>query len=568
MSQHVPQLGPTISVRASSMEHGVDCNETFDVVVVGSGIAGLATALAAREFGLRPVVLEKATKVGGGTAFANGGIWIGNNHLMRAAGYDDSRDAVLAYMRFIAGDQAVEENLLAFVDRGPEVLKFFEDCGIAFRISRGLSDHYYDSAPGSVAEGRCLNVDFIAATDLGSWEDKILVPRDTPLDVNSEELIAWGGITNIDHWPKDIMADRRRRRIRTRGVGVVMHFVKQLLRRAVPIKLAANVDQLVVERGRVAGVALTDGTRIGAERAVMLATGAYESNPKLAKTYEGLPGWLSMFPPTIQGDGIVMASEIGAQVRTIHNNMALFLGFNIPGQRPGEEPLFRLVGISEMLCPHTIVVNKDGRRFADESYFQAMVPSLRSYLVNAHRHANLPCYLVFDQQYADGFSFAGRPRGSEIPAWVKRADTLDALAPELGIDPAALGQTVATFNEFARAGVDTDFGRGKRAWSLARKDQWKPTRADERYVNPSLGTLRIAPFYGVELHPSAFASAGLLTNACAQVINQRQQPIPGLYAAGNATAHTEYGVGYQAGHSFAAGMIFGYLGSRHMAGMS
>jgi succinate dehydrogenase/fumarate reductase flavoprotein subunit len=546
-------------------EHGLDWNETFDVVVVGSGIAGLATALAARELGLRPVMLEKAAKLGGGTAFANGGIWIGDNHLMRAAGYGDSRDAVLAYMRFIAGDQAVEENLLAFVDHGPPALKFFEDCGIAFRISKGLSDHYYDAAPGSVAEGRCLNTDFIAASDLGSWEDRILAPRDTPLDVNSEELIAWGGITNIDHWPKDIMADRRRRRIRTRGVGVVMHFVKQLLRREVPIRLAAAVDELVVARGRVAGVAMKDGTRIGAARGVMLATGAYESNPALAKIYEGLPGWLSMFPPTIQGDGMVMAGEIGAQVRTIHNNMALFLGFDIPAERPGEAPLFRLVGISEMLCPHTIVVNKDGRRFADESYFQAMVPSLRSYHVKSHRHANLPCYLVFDQQYVDGFSFAGGRRGGDIPAWVARADTPAALAAALGIDAAGLSRTVAGFNDFARAGVDADFGRGKTIWSLARKDQWQPTRADERYVNPSLGTLRIAPFYGVELHPSAFASAGLLTNARAQVIDQRQQPIPGLYAAGNAAAHTEYGVGYQAGHSFASGMIFGYLGAHHMA---
>ena len=111
------------------------------------------------------------------------------------------------------------------------------------------------------------------------------------------------------------------------------------------------------------------------------------------------------------------------------------------------------------------------------------------------------------------------------------------------------------------------FRRGKAAWSLAKKDQWQPTRSDERYVNPSLGTLRIPPFYGVQLHPSAFASAGLLTNASAQVINQRQTPIAGLYAAGNNSAHTEYGVGYQAGFSLGSAMTFGYLAARHMAGL-
>ena len=543
-------------------------DEIFDVIVVGSGAAGLANALTASELGLQPVVLEKAEKLGGGTSFANGGLWIGNNHLARAAGYVDSREAVLAYMRFIAGDQAIEDNLLAYVDRGPEALKFFEDCGLQFRISKGLSDHYYDSAPGSVAEGRCLNTDFIAATDLGAWQDMILTPRDTPLEVNSEELIAWGGITNIDHWPKDIMEDRRRRKIRTRGVGVVTHYVKQLLRRSVPIFPQTQVDRLITEGERVAGVATKTGKRIGCRHGVMLACGGYESNPDLARAYEGLPGWQSMFPPTIEGDGIVMAAEIGAQVRVIHNNMALFLGFNLPGRQPGELPLFRLVGISEMLCPHTIVVNKAGHRFADESYFQSMVPSLRAYSVEGHRHVNLPCYLVFDQQYADGFSFAGNPKGCPIPQWVARAGTIEQLAQSLGIDAPGLGETITRFNMFARNGADADFGRGSAIWSLARKDQWKPTRADETYVCPGLGTLRIPPFYGVELHPSAFASGGLLTNSHGQVINHRRTPIAGLYAAGNAAAHTEYGVGYQAGHSIGSAMTFGYLAARHMAGLN
>jgi 3-oxosteroid 1-dehydrogenase len=543
-------------------------DESFDVVVVGSGIAGLATALTAHETGLRAVVLEKAGKLGGGTAFANGGIWIGDNHLARAAGYKDSREDVLSYMRFIAGDEAIEENLLAYADRGPEALKFCEDCGVRFRISKGLSDHYYDSAPGSVAEGRCLNTDFIAATDLGEWQDAILAPRDTPLDVNSEELIAWGGITNIDNWPKEIMDDRRRRKIRTRGVGVVMHFVKLLLHRQVPIRPNQGVKRLIVEDGRVIGIETVDGKCIAADKGVMLACGAYESNPELANVYEGLPGWQSMMPPSIEGDGIVMACEIGAQVRKIHNNLALFLGFNIPGKTPDDTPLFRLVGISEMLCPHTIVINKDGRRFGDESYFQNMAPSLRSYLVKEHRHANLPCYLIFDQQYADGFSFAGNPRGSAIPDWVARADDLASLARQLNLNSEGLTATVERFNGFARAGRDEDFGRGEAIWSLARKDQWKPTRVDERYKNPSLGTLRISPFYGARLSPSAFASAGLLTNANAQVINQRQAPIHGLYAAGNAAAHTEYGVGYQAGHSLGSGMTFGYLAARHMAGLN
>ncbi len=545
----------------------MEWDEVFDVVVVGSGMAGVATALAARAHGLKPVLIEKAAKLGGGTSFSMGGIWIGNNHLAREAGYRDSRRDVLDYMRYIAAEGADEERLLAFVDRGPEALKFFEERGIQFRISHGPADHYFGVAVGSFSEGRCLNTELIAATELGDWQDSILIPRDTPIEVDAEELFKWGGLANLDNWPQDILKERRRNKVRARGAGVITHFVKQLLRRDVPIRLATKAEQLIVDDGCVIGV-VTDKGAIGAACGVMLACGAYESNPEMANAYEGLPGWQSMFPPTIDGDGIVMAAELGAQTRTIHNNLAVFLGFNIPGQHPGEAPRFRTVGMSEMYCPHTIVVNAAGRRFADETDFQSMVPGLRKYDVRRHRHANLPCYLIFDRQYADGFSFVDAPRSSKIPGWVTRADTLPELAANLAIDPAGLAATVERFNGFARAGVDTDFRRGEAAWTLAKKDLWKPTQPDEVYLNPSLGTLRVPPFYGVELHPSAFASAGLVANSAAQVIDQRQKPIPGLYAAGNNAAHTEYGVGYQAGFSLGSAMTFGYLAARHMAGLN
>src|SRR5690348_2153672 len=107
----------------------------YDVIVLGSGIAGLATALAAHERGLRPLVIEKADKVGGGTTNSYGLIWIGNNRLGHAAGYEDNRDDILAYMRFLAGGEAREENLVAYVDHAPRALEFFEACGIPFRLA-------------------------------------------------------------------------------------------------------------------------------------------------------------------------------------------------------------------------------------------------------------------------------------------------------------------------------------------------------------------------------------------------------------------------------------------------
>src|SRR5712675_1781053 len=169
-------------------------SDAWDVVVLGSGIAGLAGALAAHELGLRPIVLEKASTLGGGTVNSYGLIWVGQNHLAQAAGYADTRDEVLAYMRFLGGGNVDDARLSAFVERSPEALKFFEKCGVRFRVVRGVTDHYYDKAPGSHAVGRCVEADLISGFDLGDWRERVSVPHDVPCFVTAEEQIAWGGI--------------------------------------------------------------------------------------------------------------------------------------------------------------------------------------------------------------------------------------------------------------------------------------------------------------------------------------------------------------------------------------
>jgi succinate dehydrogenase/fumarate reductase flavoprotein subunit len=533
-------------------------DQQYDVVVIGSGITGLSAALAAAELGLRPVVFEKAAKFGGGTAASHGGLWIGMNHLELAEGYKDSRDDVVTYMNFLGGGELDQDRMLTFVDRSPEAMRFFERCGVRFRLTKGFTDHYYDKVPGTTAEGRLFEVELISADDLGEHKDSVLVWPQAPLEMTIEEKIKWGGPNDLNNWNKTLMEERRGKNLRGRGVGLITHFLKQLLNRRVPVHAGTPVDRLVTKDGRVSGVVLADGTTVMARHGVVIATGGYEANPALVETYEGLPGWLSMAPSSVAGDGLTMGMEIGAACRTIHNNIALFLGFNTPPDKPGGEHSFRLSSIGEMLCPHTIVVNRAGRRFEDESYFPSMAPALRQFVTATHSYANLPCFLIFDGQFAQRLSFAGRPVGAPIPEWVSVGDSVAALAGKLDIDASGLEATISRFNTFAQKGVDEDFHRGEKYWSTGHPI------GREGVANPSLGTLAQPPFYGIELHPSAFASAGLVTNSHGQVMHQRNRPIPGLYAAGNAAAHTEYGVGYQAGHSLASGMTFGYLAVRHM----
>src|ERR1700724_667022 len=124
---------------------------------------------------MNPLVLEKDDKLGGGTAASHGGFWVGGNHLARAQGIEDTRESILAYVRFIGGAELDEDKMLAFVDRSPEALEFFDRCGVRFLLVRGHADHYYDGAPGSVGEGRMLEVELVSANELGDWKDAVAV---------------------------------------------------------------------------------------------------------------------------------------------------------------------------------------------------------------------------------------------------------------------------------------------------------------------------------------------------------------------------------------------------------
>src|SRR4051812_39324107 len=100
----------------------------YDVVVAGSGVGGLGTALAAADAGMSVAVVEKDVLLGGGTALSAGGLWAGCNHLQRAAGLPDSREAVLQYLNFVGGGSSEVQHVEAFTDYAPVALEYFEKC--------------------------------------------------------------------------------------------------------------------------------------------------------------------------------------------------------------------------------------------------------------------------------------------------------------------------------------------------------------------------------------------------------------------------------------------------------
>lgn len=529
----------------------------YDIVILGSGIAGLSAALASYEGGLKPLLLEKSDLLGGGTTNSYGLIWVGENHIQLDAGLKDNRSDIISYMRFLGGGEHNEERLITFVERSPAVLKRFADWGIPFRLVRGVTDHYFGMAPGAVTEGRTLEAELISGFELGPWKDRIVIPDDVPCYVTAEEQVLWGGMNRFSQWDQDVVRERKARDMRGKGLGLVCHFVKALNDRGIAIKTGQKIQSLLFDGQRVAGVRMAGGTTIPAAKGVVLATGGYDWNVKLARDLEGLPDLVPMGPESLTGDGLVLGAEVGANIHRIQNSLFLMLGYTVPSTEPGRPPVSCRASIVELFCPHTMVVNRAGKRFADESFFQGIVPTLRQFDTFKHEYPNLPCYLIFDRQYLNQFSFGNRPVGAPVPETIPRADNLPDLAKKLGISVEGFIKTIERFNDFARAGIDQDFHRGELKWKLA-------SAKGRTGKNPALGTIETPPFYGVELLPSIANSAGLVANTAAQVMNHRKLPIPGLYASGVVAVRDEGGAGYQAGLTLAAAMTFSYLAVEHM----
>lgn len=522
---------------------------TPDVIVLGGGCAGLCAAIAAQRLGLDALLLEAAPKLGGGTANSSGFFWVGDNHLHKAAGGGDSPQAVRAYLAHVAAGSGDAARMEAFAAEARGALRFFEAAGIPFRLSPRIDHH--GLAPGFMAGGRIVDTPPFDMAALGEWADRIAIPAGPLHRLGGSEAVKLGGANNPASWEAAAALERDKPDQRGAGVGLMAWLTAAALRHGATIRTGVAARELILEAGRVAGVVTAEGERLTARRGVVLAAGGYESNAELVGRFEALPGWQSMFPESLRGDALVMAQAQGAAVQIIGNNLSVFLGFRNPEEAP---ELCRLSSISELVAPHTIVVNRQGRRFADESFFQAVAPHLREFDVRRGVMPNLPCHLIFDAQYGSRQSFAGRPPGAEIPDWVPRAATLEGLAAMLGIDGDGLVETVRRFNADAREGRDGEFQRGETPWGLSR-------------LGPSatLGPIEQPPFHGIRLHPTALASAGLLADARARVMHVRGHPLPGLYAAGNAAARTETGAGYQTGYSLASGMVFGWLAARDMA---
>ena len=519
---------------------------SHDVVIVGSGAAGLTAALAAQGAGASVAVLEKADYFGGASAVSGGVLWIPLNGRMREFGLTDDRDAALRYLQRLTAGRTDAAILRAVVDRGNELLTFLDDvAGLRFVAMANFPD-YHPEWDGAHAGGRSLDPELYDASVLGDL-GAALRP-DPRLPFTMREYEEWGTFTRF---PWDELASRAARGVVARGRALVAPLLQACAQAGVTLATGVAAQRLLVTDSRVRGIVTGGGRRIEAGTAVILACGGFEWSARMKADF--LPGPLDATcgPPHNTGDGIRMASRAGAALANMQEAW-WFPMLQLPGEELDGQPTGTLLRF-ERTAPHTIIVNRAGRRFVNEAHnYNDMTKAFHVFDPHSYTYANLPAWLIFDQQHLEKYGFLAHRAGQPTPAWLVEAPTLAALAGRLGIDAAGLATTVAAFNVHAREGRDPEFRRGESAYDR----YW----GDREATYPALGPVERAPFYGVEVKSGAIGTkGGIVTDGDGRALDAFGEAIPGLFAAGNTTAHP-MGPGYPgAGGTLGPGCTMAYL---------
>lgn len=506
---------------------------TYDVVVVGSGGAALAGALAATHRGLSTCVIEKTDRFGGTSAYSGGSVWLPGNHVLERQGVDDSVEKGLTYFSALVGDRTRPEVQRAYLETGPVVADFLENT-VGIPLEHRPFPDYFD-APGRSASGRSIFAHPITAEEVGDRLGDIrpMVAADQ-FGIEMDRSVLDGGQAWIARMLLALDASgRAESKLRTRVTG-----------------LAQDKD------GRVTGIVATgpDGaeTRIRARAGVLLAAGGFERSPELRAKWQDMPtaAWSSSHPDTGSGDAMALARSVGAALDLLDQSWwcpaTLF---------PNGHAAFTL-GVRA-----GIVVDSSGQRFANEMLpYDRMGRAMRERMRHGHGEA---FWFVFDDRFGDDLPAIcvpapDREELSSAGLWHTAGDIAE-LARAIGVDKASLDATVRRFNEFAERGRDEDFGRGE--------DPFGRFFVGATSVRPCLRPLDGSRFHAVRLVLGDLGTkGGAVIDREGTVERADGSVIPGLYAAGNSAASVSGTVYPGPGVPLGSGMVMAYRAVADMAG--
>ncbi|MDR7303947.1 FAD-dependent oxidoreductase [Haloactinomyces albus] len=552
------------------------------VVVVGAGLSGLATALGAALNGCSVTIFEADELVGGAAAYSGGQVWVGANHVAEREEIADDLDTAERYVRDIGRDHPEvrdEQAMHRWLTMAPVATRYWEDVGaINWTVIPGLAD-YHGEADGALDAGRYLTNEVIDGSMLGQWRERLRVSPYFPVGTTYADMFVKGRrLTHVDEGDNDDepgqagmnafgLSGRHDQPPETAaeesdpltfGTGVVASFLTRVLKEDhIEILPSHPVTELLRdERGRVVG-ARAEGPNGRVERhgAVVLATSSYDWDPELVRELLNLApeDFGSVAPDSLRGDGIKLARSVGGAVARIPATSVPML----PGWRSEVGTGFAYG--PEYAMPHTMIVDKSGKRYCNDSYWVDIVAKTMD-----PDDPHLPFFLVWDEQHHRKYGLSATPPGGEYPdGLVTSAPSLRELGEALGIDGEQLEATAAHYSANAARGEDPEFGRG--TVDYVRRFAGDP----EHGPNPVLGTITEPPFHGLKLKfvGTGIGSSGIHIDGDGHVLDEAGAAVPGLYAAGSCAAMTTMGSGYNSGFALGRGITLAYLVSNELGGV-
>lgn len=560
----------------------IDC----DVLIVGSGAAGLSAAVTAAWHGQKVIVVEKDAVFGGATAWSGGWAWVPCNPLAKRAGIIEDVELPRTYLKHELGERYNPAMIDAFLEAGPRMVAFFErHTRLQFADGNAIADIHGDT-PGAGTGGRSV----IAAPYNGSEVGKLLkrlrkTMRETSfmgmpimagpdlaafLNLTRSLPAAWHVTKRFGRHLIDLALHGRALQL-VNGVALVARLAKSAEDLGVLLWESAPVTSLTQDEAGVTGAVVKTARgdiRIRARKAVVLAAGGFANDIERRKAlFPRTPTGhehLALPPLGVNGDGLTLGESAGGQINSdLHSTVAW-----APVSRVthSDGSIGHFPHIIERAKPGIIGVLSNGQRFVNEAngYYDYVTAMVEQAPAGEPVASWLICTHDFQRRYGLGISRPFPiPVGPFIQSgYLKSAYTLEGLARVCGIDAKGLQTTVDDYNRHAQTGQDPQFGRGSTPYNRKQGDPL-------HQPNPCVAPISKGPFYAVKVEPGCFGTfAGLKTNEHAQVLNADGQAIKGLYAAGTDMASIMGGYYPAGGINLGPALTFGYIAGRHMAGVT
>lgn len=537
----------TSSSRPPAVKRGtadVTWDRVADVVVVGTGAAGCSAALNAARAGADVVMLEKRDEVGGTTAKSGGWYWMPNHRRMRDLGIADPKADCMRYMARLTRPESYDPD--------------HAHLGLA-PWEHSLIEAFYDHA--AAADDALVEMDALRSVHAVDFPDYY---------AQLAENKAPNGRVLIPESPEGELGT---------GADMIRQMMAAVERAGIDVLTEHPVAQLVLDdSGRAVGVVVQrDGATvaIGARQAVVFASGGFGQDLELRRQLLAGPILAACAASGSTGDFLRIATELGTQVRnTGHPWMSPGILERGLRNRADLEMTFQATGDS------MIEVSREGVRVTNEK-LQYNEQTLTHWEWDAQRaeYRHLLLFMIWDQYAQDNFAntLPGNPIAppGEDDDHVVRGDTLDELSTALAERLALLAphtggftlderfaerlpETVARFNEHARAGSDPDFRRGETPIETFFNSFHGPIRNEE---SPTMAPISdTGPYYATILVPGMLDSkGGPVIDEQARVLDADGVPIPGLYGAGNCVASPSGKAYWAGGATLGPAITFGYL---------